>query len=124
MEQILLEKIKKLGIKEFENFNSLNLMDGNYLNIECTLPNGDKTKILDNDTQYYAKQIDIEGSDKCYGVAANEKFIAVYKYGCNGENAELVLWKKYNFNKNRERFLVLRRGAALVPMGQIPCTTQ
>ena len=50
MEQILLEKIKKLGIKEFENFNSLNLMDGNYLNIECTLPNGDKTKILDNDT--------------------------------------------------------------------------
>ena len=94
MEQILLEKIKKLGIKEFENFNSLNLIDGNYLNIECTLPNGDKTKILDNDTQYYAKQIDIEGSDKCYGVAANEKFIAVYKYGCNGENAELVLWKK------------------------------
>ena len=93
-EQFLLEKIKKLGIKEFENFNSLNLMDGNYLNIECTLPNGDKTKILDNDTQYYAKQIDIEGSDKCYGVAANEKFIAVYKYGCNGENAKLVLWKK------------------------------
>ena len=43
MEQILLEKIKKLGIKEFENFNSLNLMDGNYLNIECILPNGDKT---------------------------------------------------------------------------------
>ena len=26
MEQFLLEKIKKLGIKEFENFNSLNLM--------------------------------------------------------------------------------------------------
>lgn len=61
-EQFLLEKIKKLGIKEFENFNSLNLMDGNYLNIECILPNGDKTKILDNDTQYYAKQIDIEGA--------------------------------------------------------------
>ena len=46
MEQFLLEKIKKLGIKEFENFNSLNLMDGNYLNIECILPNGNKTKIL------------------------------------------------------------------------------
>lgn len=46
MEQFLLEKIKKLGIKEFENFNSLNLMDGNYLNIECILSNGDKTKIL------------------------------------------------------------------------------
>ena len=28
MEQFLLEKIKKLGIKEFENFNSLNLMEG------------------------------------------------------------------------------------------------
>ena len=52
MEQVLLEEIKKLGIKEFENFNSLNLMDGNYLNIECILPNGNKTKILNNDTQY------------------------------------------------------------------------
>lgn len=46
MEQFLLEKIKKLGIKEFENFNSLNLMDGNYLNIECALPNGKKLKFL------------------------------------------------------------------------------
>lgn len=94
MEQTLLKIIKNLGIPEFQAFTSLNLMDGRYLNIECTLPNGQKAKILDDNKQYYAKQIDIAGSDRCYGVAADETFVAVYTYGCNGENAELVLWKK------------------------------
>ncbi len=42
----LLKKIKNLGINEFENLKSLNLMDGSYLNLECKLPNGQKAKIL------------------------------------------------------------------------------
>ncbi len=90
----LLKKIKNLGINEFENLKSLNLMDGSYLNLECKLPNGQKAKILDDNKQYYANQIDIDGSDKCYGVAADENMIAVYKYGCDGIDAELVLWEK------------------------------
>lgn len=94
MQEYLLTEIKKLGIKEFENFNSLNLMDGSYLNLEVELPNGVKTKLLDDKKKYYANQIDIENSDKCYGIAADENFIVVYKYGCEGADAELIQVKK------------------------------
>lgn len=94
MEQKLLNEIKNLGIREFKSFKSLNLMDGSYLNLEVELPNGQITKLLDDNKKYYANQIDIADSDKCYGVAADENFIVVYKYGCEGTDAELVLLKK------------------------------
>lgn len=90
----LLAEIKKLGIKEFEKIHSLNLLDGSYLNLEIELPSGIKTKLLDDDKKYYANQIDIENSDKCYGVAADENFIVVYKYGCDGADAELIQVKR------------------------------
>lgn len=94
MRNQLLEAIRNLGIKEFESFKSLNLMDGSYLNLECKLPNGQTAKILNDNKKYYANQIDIIGSDRCYGVAADENMIAVFTYGCDGVDAELVLWKK------------------------------
>lgn len=94
MKNNLLNEIQKLGIKEFEKLNSLNLLDGSYLNLEVELPNGIKAKLLDDNKKYYANQIDIENSDKCYGVAADENFIVVYKYGCNGANAKLVQMKR------------------------------
>lgn len=94
MKEKLLAEIKALGIKEFESLTSLNLLDGSYLNLEVELPNGIKTKLLDDNKKYYANQIDIAGSDKCYGVAADENFIVVYRYGCEGKDAELIQIKR------------------------------
>lgn len=94
MQEQLLAEIKKLGITEFDKINSLNLLDGSYLNLEIDLPNGIKAKLLDDNKKYYANQIDIEGSDKCYGVAADENFIIVYRYGCDGADAELIQIKR------------------------------
>ena len=93
-DKFLLEKIKNSGIKDLEKINTLNLLDGSYLNLECRLPNGKTGKILDDNKKYYANQIDIEGSDKCFGVAADDNMISVFRYGCNGDDAELILWKK------------------------------
>jgi len=90
----LLDEIKCLGIRELEKIDSLNLLDGSYLNLEVCLPNGNKVKLLDDNKKYYANQIDIEGSDKCYCIAADESYIAVYKYGCQGKDAELVQIKR------------------------------
>lgn len=94
MKEKLLAKIKALGIKEFESLTSLNLLDGSYLNLEVELPNGIQTKLLDDNKKYYANQVDIAGSDKCYGVAADENFIVVYRYGCEGKDAELIQIKR------------------------------
>ena len=95
MQEKILIEIGKIGIQEFEQLKSLNLLDGSYLNLEIELPNGVKAKLLDDNKKYYANQIDIAGSDKCYGVAADEKFIVVYKYGCEGKDAELIMIKNY-----------------------------
>lgn len=94
MQEKILKEIKSLGIKEFDNFNSLNLMDGSYLNLDVELPSGKFAKLLDDNKKYYANQIDIDGSDRCYGVAADENFIVVYTYGCNGKDAQLVQLKR------------------------------
>lgn len=94
MKEKILAEIKALGIKEFESLTSLNLLDGSYLNLEVELPNGIKAKLLDDNKKYYANQADIAGSDKCYGVAADERFIVVYRYGCEGKDAELVQIKR------------------------------
>lgn len=94
MEKKLLNEIRNLGIKEFESFKSLNIMDGSFLNLEVELPSGQMMKLLDDNKKYYANQMDIAGSDTCYGVAADDHFIAVYKYGCGGRDAELVLLKR------------------------------
>lgn len=94
MKERLLTEIKKLGIRGFDKLNTLNLLDGSYLNLEVELPNGVRVKLLDDSKKYYANQIDVEGSEKCYGVAADENYIVVYKYGCEGADAELVQIKR------------------------------
>ncbi len=90
----LLQEIHNLGIAELKAVQSLNLLDGSYLNLECEWPNGKTGRILDDAQKYYACQVEIPGCEKCCGVVANAHMIAVYRYGCNGTDAELILWKR------------------------------
>ena len=48
-----------------------------------------------DDKTYYATQVERIGSDRCYGVAADEQQIAVYEYGSNGTDAVLVVCFRY-----------------------------
>ena len=41
-------------------------------------------------------QIEIPGSDRCYGLAADDRMLLVCEYGCGGENPEIILYKKRN----------------------------
>lgn len=90
----LLQEIHNLGIAELKAVQSLNLLDGSYLNLKCEWPNGKTSRILDDAQKYYACQVETPGCEKCCGVAANAHMIAVYRYGCNGTDAELILWKR------------------------------
>ncbi|MDD4689327.1 MAG: hypothetical protein PHE51_06235 [Eubacteriales bacterium] len=92
MKEKILNRIYELGIEELKSIKDLNVLNGDYINLECKMPNGNTGKILDDNKKYYANQVD--GTDKCYGVAADENQIAVYRYGCNGTDAELVAWVK------------------------------
>ncbi|WP_217704850.1 hypothetical protein [Victivallis sp. Marseille-Q1083] len=92
---LILQRLHALGISELTAIQSLCLLNGDYINLECRLPNGAVGKLLDDDKTYYATQVERIGSDRCYGVAADEQQIAVYEYGSNGTDAVLVAWVRY-----------------------------
>ena len=88
-----------------EEFNSLNLADlppvtafyqlnGAYVNLEYTLPNGSKIKLLDDTKVYFGCQIERPGSERCYGLVADENYLLVCEYGCNGAEPEIVYYKR------------------------------
>ena len=73
----------------------LNALVGGYVNLEYRLPNGKMMKFLDDNTTYLGNQLECEfGGERCFGVIANIDFIMVATYEANGENPELVIYKK------------------------------
>ena len=81
-------QIKGLRIED------LNLLNGDYINLEYDLDNGSSFRLLNFRDVYFANQVEIKNSDLCYGVAINEDIVVISKYGTNGINPQLILYKK------------------------------
>ena len=80
------------GLPKVEN---LNVLPGSFVNLEYRLPNGKLVKFLDDKATYLGSQLECEfGGDRCFGIVANMDFILVCTYEENGENPELVVYKK------------------------------
>ena len=62
--------------------------------MEYTLPNGEKVKFLDDTQNYLGSQLESITNDRCFGIVANMSFILICSYEENGENPELVIYKK------------------------------
>ena len=92
MEEVLLRKIHELGIEELKMVDHLNVLNGDYINLELKLPNGKNAKLLDDNKKYFGNQICKKGSDRCYGIAADECQILISEYGSGGSAAEFVMW--------------------------------
>ena len=96
-----LEEFKKQLIEEFNailnieglpKVEDLNVLPGKFVNMEYTLPNGERVKFLDDRQTYLGNQL--EGETRCYGIVASMDFLLVCSYEENGENPELVIYKK------------------------------
>ena len=73
----------------------LNALVGGYVNLEYRLPNGNHVKFLDDNATYLGNQLECEfGGNRCFGIACNMDFILICTYEENGENPELVIYKK------------------------------
>lgn len=92
IQEKIIKRLHELGIAELRDITVLNELNGDYINLECKLPNGKTGKLLDDNKKYLAIQVEQADTDTCYGIAADEGQIAVYQYGCNGADAELILW--------------------------------
>ncbi len=84
-----------LHVEGLPKVDNLNVLSGDYINLEYRLPNGQTVKFLDDNATYLGNQLECEfGGDRCFGIAANMDFLLVCTYEENGENPELVIYKK------------------------------
>lgn len=91
----LIEEISALHIEGMPKLTKLNALVGSYINLEYRLPNGRNVKYLDDNTTYLGNQLESEfDGNRCFGIAANMDFILICTYEANGENPELVVYKK------------------------------
>ena len=91
----LIDEINALHIEGMPKLETLNALVGGYINLEYRLPNGSKVKFLDDGATYLGNQLESTlESGRCFGIAANADFLLVCTYGENGEDPELVVYKK------------------------------
>lgn len=90
----LMKEFNALGIEDMPEITYLNALPGSYINLEYTLPSGQKGKLWDDKRIYWANQIEKPGSDRCYGLTADENYLLVCEYGCNGTDPEIVCYKR------------------------------
>ena len=92
--QLINETNTLLNIEGFPKIEKLNVLPGEFVNLEYTLPNGEKVKFLDDKQAYLGSQLESEFGGRCFGIVANMDFILICTYEENGENPELVIYKK------------------------------
>ena len=93
--QKLIGEFNDLHIEGLPKVEKLNALVGKYINLAYRLPNGKTVQFLDDDATYLGNQLECTfGGDRCFGIAANMDFLLVCTYEANGENPELVVYKK------------------------------
>lgn len=90
----LIEAFNNLGIEDMPEVTKLYGHKGEFVNIECKLPNGKIDKILDNNKMYYTAELQKLNSERCYGLVTDKVQLAVYEYSNDGNDAQLIVWKK------------------------------
>ena len=92
--QLIDELNTLLSIEGLPRVEGLNVLSGEFINMEYTLPSGEKVKFLDDKKTYLGSQLEVKSGGRCVGIAANMDFLLICTYGENGEDPELVIYKK------------------------------
>lgn len=90
----LLKEFQELPIPECKTVLELHPLPGKYINLEYSLPNGEKVKLWKDEEICWGTQICRGEGKKCYGLAANASYLLVCAYGDNGADPEIILYQK------------------------------
>lgn len=92
----LITAFRALNIPDMEEITDLGALKGSFMNLEYTLPNGRSIKFWEDDRIYLGTQVCKKGSDRYYGIAADENYLMVSEYSGFGSDAEIVVFKRWN----------------------------
>jgi len=94
----LVDEINSLNIAGMPKIDDLNPLNGSFVNLSYPMPNGEYVRLLDDNEIYLGNQVECEFNDgeiiRCFGILANMNFILISEYGVNGDNPELIIYKK------------------------------
>lgn len=91
--QRLIAEVNALDIPKLV-ITDVTLLNGFYVNLAYSLPNGDAVKLLQDQRVYLGAQIAQPSSERFYGVVADEQYLLISSYGPSGEAPEIILYKK------------------------------
>lgn len=94
LKEELIAEFNALGIEDMEEVKSLNALSGAFVNVAYKLPGGQEIRFWDDSRIYLGNQICKKGSDRCYGLTADENYLLVCEYGEGGSDAEIVVYKR------------------------------
>lgn len=94
----LIDEFNFLNIDGMPKINELYALNGAFVNLEYTLPNGKNVKFLNDNEIYLGNQVECEFNDgeliRCFGLVAGMDFLLVSEYGANGDNPEIIIYRK------------------------------
>ena len=90
----LIQEFNDLNIPDMPQITELFPLNGGYINLEYTLPNGPRIKLLRDSDIYLGCQVERPGSERCYGLSADDDYLVVCEYGGGGINPQIVLYKR------------------------------
>ena len=94
MKEDLIRRFNSLGIQDMTEVTELHMLKGSFINLEYQLPSGQHVKLWEDDKLYYGAEIYKKGSDRCYGLTADDKYLLVCEYGAGGTDAEIVVFER------------------------------
>ncbi len=92
--QKLIDEFNNLKIDGMPTLTKLYGHKGDFVNLECELPNGNIAKILDDSKMYYVAELQKDNSERCFGLVTDKKQLVVFEYSQGGADARLVVWKR------------------------------
>lgn len=94
----IISEFNAIEVEGMAEITELYALNGAFVNLEYTLPSGEKQKLLDDRAIYLGTQTECMFSDKdnprCFGLVAAQDFLLVSEYGADGSNPEIVAFKR------------------------------
>lgn len=94
LRESLIDEFNALAIPGMPQLTGLNALLGRFANSAYTFPGGQQAKLLDDGAVYLGNLLPSADGTRFYGVVGNQRFLAVSAFGPNGEDAELLIYKK------------------------------
>ncbi len=97
--EAFLKQFNALHLSGLGEVKTLYALKGDFINLEYHLPSGQVIKLWDDDKIYYGAEVCKPGSDRCFGLTADDSYLLVCEYGAGGSDADIVIYKRIDWNK-------------------------